>query len=203
MLVEQPPHFVRLLWPGLWRKSGSEKCVYLTFDDGPHPELTDYVLALLEKYNIKATFFCVGDNVRKYPEVFERIKTSGHDVGNHTMHHLRGFEHSCEVYLNDVAEAQGLIQSHFFRPPHGRVTFKQLRALKEKYTIVMWDVITRDYNQKLKPEQVFNIVKKYTRNGSVIVFHDSDKAGKNLLGALEPSIIWLKEQGYVFKKLED
>ena len=125
MIIEQPPHIVRLLWPGLWRRTQKPKCVYLTFDDGPHPVLTPQVLAILKKYDIKATFFCVGDNARKYPEILNQVRTEGHEVGNHTMHHLRGFEHSCEAYVNDVAEAQTYLNSRYFRPPHGRIGPKQ------------------------------------------------------------------------------
>lgn len=177
--------------------------VYLTFDDGPNPETTQQVLDILAKHGIRATFFCVGDNVRKYPEEFAKLSAAGHVVGNHTMHHLRGFSTSCQNYLSDIAEADALIQSSLFRPPHGRITWRQLFALRRRYTIVFWDVITRDYNRKLTPEKVLGIVKHYTRNGSIIVFHDSVKAAPNMLHALEPAILWLKEQGYDFGTLDE
>ena len=203
MFIEQPPHFVRLLWPGIWRIPQKEKCIYLTFDDGPNTSVTPFVLEILARYSIKATFFCVGDNAKKHPDVLARIRAEGHDVGNHTMHHLRGFEHTCEEYLSDVKEAQGYVNATLFRPPYGRITFKQLRELKRIYRVVMWDVITCDYNKKLKPQQIIDIVKKYTRNGSIIVFHDSLKAQNNVLNALEPSIQWLLKQGYSLKLLSD
>ena len=183
MFIEQPPHFVRRIWPGVWRVPQKDKSVYLTFDDGPNTTVTPQVLEILKRYHIKATFFCVGDNAKKNPQVLARIREEGHDVGNHTMHHLRGFEHSCEDYLNDVQEAQGYVNAKLFRPPHGRVTLKQLRARKKNYKVGMWDVIRRDYNKGLSPEQVGNIVKRYTSNGSVIVLNDSRKEQNNVLNS--------------------
>lgn len=180
-----------------------EHKVYLTFDDGPNPETTQQVLDILNRYHIKATFFCVGDNVRKYPEEFAKLSANGHIVGNHTMHHLRGFSTPKQTYLDDIAEANSYIHSELFRPPHGRIHWNQLSALRKQYKIVFWDVITRDYNAKLPPERIIRIVKHYTRNGSIIVFHDSLKAKRNLLGALEPSIQWLIAQGYTFGTLDE
>lgn len=202
MFIEQPPHFLRLIWKGTWRKKQSgKKVVYLTFDDGPSPITTPKLLDLLDENGIKATFFCVGDNVRKHPDLFEEIKNRGHQVGNHTMHHLKGFCTDYDTYIRDVTLADKLIQSHLMRPPYGRIKPKQLRELSKKYEMVMWDVITRDYNPKLTPEKVFAIVKQYTRNGSIIVFHDSEKAANNMFGALVPSIHFLKENGYSFELL--
>jgi len=176
--------------------------VYLTFDDGPIPEVTPFVLNLLEEYGIKATFFCVGDNVRKYPEVFEQIKVAGHQVGNHTFNHLQGFKYSTIKYTKNVEKADKYIKSPLFRPPHGQFHFFQLLMLVRKYKIVMWDVITRDYNGELSGEFVLNIVKEYTRNGSIIVFHDSLKAEKNMKYALPKAIEFLIEEGYKFDVLK-
>jgi peptidoglycan/xylan/chitin deacetylase (PgdA/CDA1 family) len=202
MLIEQTPKVFRAFFPGaIWRLPQKEKTAYLTFDDGPIPEVTPFVLDLLDKYNIKATFFCVGDNVRKYPEVFEQIRKAGHQVGNHTFNHLQGFKCSTKYYERNAEKADGYIDSPLFRPPHGQFRFPQLLALRKKYKIVMWDVITRDYNQSLSGEFVLNIVKKYVRNGSIIVFHDSLKAEKNLKYALPETIEFLIREGYRFDVL--
>ena len=199
MFIERPPFCLRWLWHGVWRrKQAGRKVVYLTFDDGPCPDTTPLLLDILERNNIKATFFCVGDNVRKFPDLFAELKRRGHHVGNHTMHHLKGFRVDYQTYIDDVAEADGYIDSTLMRPPYGRIKWSQLHTLRQKYTVVFWDVITRDYNACLTPEQVLRIVKRYTRNGSIIVFHDSKKAAKNMLAVIQPAIDFLKSEGYDF-----
>lgn len=193
---------MRWIWHGIWRrKVAGKRQVYLTFDDGPCPETTPQLLDILDRNGIKATFFCVGDNVRKYPELFAELIRRGHRVGNHTMHHLKGFRTACQTYVADVEMADSLIGSSLLRPPYGRIRLSQLRRLRSKYTIVFWDVITRDYNRKLSPEFVCGVVRRYARNGSVIVFHDSLKASKNMLAAIQPSIDYLKAEGYTFALL--
>ena len=200
MFIEQPPWFYRVLFPGtIWRIPGKEKCVYLTFDDGPIPGITPWVLDVLEKYDIKATFFCVGDNVRKYPEVFKMILERGHRVGNHTFNHIQGIQYWTKNYVANVEKAAEAIESNLFRPPHGHMRRPQVFRLRKKYKIIMWDVVTRDYSPHMTPKGVFNVVKNYTRNGSIIVFHDSIKAERNIRGTLPKAIEWLKEQGYTFK----
>lgn len=203
MFIEQPPLLYRLLFPeAIWRvKHKNRKVVYLTFDDGPVAEVTPWVLDLLDAHDIKATFFLVGDNVRRNPEIFKEIKRRGHSWGNHTMHHLQGMKVTTMRYMRDVTEADNLIGSILFRPPHGLLRWKQAAALKAHYNIVMYDLVTRDYSKKLTPEQVIENVKHYTRNGSIIVFHDSLKAERNLREALPAAIKWLKEQGYEFCRL--
>lgn len=200
MFIEQPPLAYRILFPeALWRiKRRGAKVVYLTFDDGPIPEVTPWVLDLLDKYGIKATFFLVGDNVRRSPELFEEIKRRGHSYGNHTMHHLQGMKVSSLRYMRDITEADSLIDSTLFRPPHGILRWAQAAAIKNHYNIVMYDLVTRDYSRKLTPERVLENVKRYARNGSIIVFHDSLKARENLTYALPRAIEWLKSQGYEF-----
>lgn len=200
MFIEQPPLAYRILFPeALWRiKRHGAKVVYLTFDDGPIPEVTPWVLDLLDKYGIKATFFLVGDNVRRSPELFEEIKRRGHSYGNHTMHHLQGMKVTSLRYMRDITEADALIDSTLFRPPHGILRWAQAAAIKNHYNIVMYDLVTRDYSKKLTPERVLENVKRYVRNGSIIVFHDSLKARKNLTFALPHAIEWLKSQGYEF-----
>ncbi len=202
MIIEQPPLLYRLLYPEtIWRiKIPNQKTVYLTFDDGPIPEVTPWVLNLLGHYNVKATFFCVGDNVRKHGYLFNEIIDRGHEVGNHTFHHLQGWLTRSKKFLEDSKEAGRLIGSNLFRPPHGHMIFPQPLLLKKcGYKIIMWDVVTRDYNAKLSPERVFENVKKYTRDGSIIVFHDSLKAERNMKYALPRAIEWLQEQGYTFE----
>lgn len=178
-----------------------EKKVYLTFDDGPIPEITPWVLDLLDRHHIKATFFLVGDNVRKHPEEFQMLLERGHRVGNHTFNHIRGFEFLSRNYLANTDKANELIHTNLFRPPHGHMRWLQYMVLKRKYTIVMWDLVTRDYSNKLNGKQVFAKVKKYVRNGSIITFHDSLKAEANMKYALPRTIAWLKEQGYSFGTL--
>lgn len=203
MLIEQPSLLYRLLFPeALWRiKRRRHRTVYLTFDDGPIPEVTPWVLDLLDHYGIKATFFMVGDNVRRHPELFEEIKRRGHSWGNHTMHHLQGFKVKSHRYMRDITEADQLIDSPLFRPPHGLIRWSQAAAIKRRYNIVMYDLVTRDYSKRLTAEQVLNNVKRFSRNGSIIVFHDSLKAESKLRWALPRAIEWLKSQGYEFQSL--
>jgi len=203
MLIEQPPILYRLFFPeAIWRiKRRGRKVVYLTFDDGPIPEVTPWVLDLLDKENVKATFFLVGDNVRKHPELFEELKRHGHSYGNHTMHHVQGLKTSTRSYLRDIEEADALIDSSLFRPPHGIMRFSQSRALRNHYNIVMYDLITRDYDSSIRPDKILRNVMDYARNGSIIVFHDSLRSERNLRYALPRAIEWLKKEGYEFLPL--
>lgn len=199
MLIEQPPRLARALYPdAIWRMNPKEKKVYLTFDDGPIPSITPWVLRLLSERCIKATFFLVGDNVRKHPDEYHMLLEEGHRTGNHTFNHIRGFEYSTSDYMANTEKANTLIGSNLFRPPHGHMLYGQYNALKKKYTIIMWDLVTRDYSKKLNEEQVLHNVKRYTRNGSIITFHDSLKAEKNMKYALPRALDWLEEQGYAF-----
>ena len=199
-LIEQPPLLYRLLFPeAMWRiNRRGRKVVYLTFDEGPIPEVTPWVLDLLDAEGIKATFFMVGDNVRRHPEVFEEVKRRGHSYGNHTMHHLQGFKVTSMTYMRDITEADRLIDSHLFRPPHGIIRWRQAKAIKSRYNIVMYDLVSRDYSKRLRPNQVFDNVRRYARPGSIIVFHDSLKAERNMKAALPLAIKWLKNEGYEF-----
>jgi len=202
MLIEQIPYLFRGVYYGAtWRKSRHEKVIYLTFDDGPIPEITPWVLDILDQYQIKATFFCVGENVMRYPEVYQDILSRGHRTGNHTYNHLRGFFKETRCYLDNVEKASQYIDSDLFRPPHGEMRRAQLKVLRKKYQVIQWDLITRDYNSKLSEEKVLSIVKRYSRNGSIIVFHDSLKAERNLRYALPKAIEFLIEKGYRFNTL--
>ncbi len=202
MIIEQPPKFFRALYPqATFRMDPSVKAVYLTFDDGPIPEVTPWVLSLLDKYSIKATFFMVGDNVRKHPEEFKMVVDAGHRIGNHTYNHIRGFEYSAERYLANVKLANELLRTDLFRPPHGHIGFRQYHTLKRHCRIIMWDLVTRDYSKRKGPDDVLNNVKRYVRNGSIITFHDSLKSWNNgnLQYALPKAIEYLKSEGYEFK----
>lgn len=181
----------------------SDKAVYLTFDDGPIPQSTPWLIDTLDRYGVKATFFMVGDNVRKYPELLELIKSKGHRLGNHTYNHIGGLRHMHREYLLNVQKADDAIHSGLFRPPHGWMTQPQYLTLRKRYTIIMWDLVTRDYSSLLTADDVFNNIKTYTRNGSIITFHDSLKSIDKLKTALPRSIEWLKEQGYEFKVFDE
>ena len=194
MFIEQPPEFFRKLYPGaVWRMDPNEKAVYLTFDDGPIPEVTPWVLDLLDKHNIKATFFMVGDNIRKHPDEFRMVVERGHRIGNHTFNHIRGFEYTAKNYLGNTEQAkifmemggdincnvEKVLYPLLFRPPHGHMFANQYLTLKRTYKIVMWDLVTRDYSKKLRGPQVLANVMRYARNGSIITFHDSLKSWCN------------------------
>ena len=200
MFIEQPPQFVRQLYPrACWRMNASEKSVYLTFDDGPIPEVTPWVLDVLDKYHIKATFFMVGDNVRKHTDEYQMVVERGHRIGNHTYNHLKGFEEGADRYIANVDKADCFLTTNLFRPPHGLMRMSQYKVLSERYRIIMWDLVTRDYNAKLTGEQVLSKVKRYVRNGSIITFHDSLRSVENLRYALPRAIEWLQSEGYEFK----
>lgn len=204
MLIERPPICFRLTVPGgLFRRHepGHQHAVYLTFDDGPIPEVTPWVLDVLDRYGIKATFFMVGDNVRKHPDVYDEVVRRGHRIGNHTMHHVSGFRLTRRSYLRDVAEARQYIDSDLFRPPHGWLRPRQTWALHEQFRVVMFDLVTRDYSKWLRPQDVVRNVKRFARDGSVIVFHDSLKSWPRLQEALPRALEWLIEQGYEFRLL--
>lgn len=203
MFIEQVPEIIRLLFPkALWRMNPKEKAVYLTFDDGPIPIVTPWVVDLLKQYDIKATFFMVGDNVRKHPQEFQYVVDNGHRIGNHTFNHLKGFITSTDRYVENVELADKFIQSNLFRPPHGFVNHKLYNKLSKNYKFVMWDLVTRDYSYRMCGKDVLANVKKYTRNGSIITFHDSLRSESNLKYALPLAIEWLLEQGYSFKVFE-
>ena len=200
MIIEQPAIYLRWLYPkAYWRMDRHEKAVYLTFDDGPIPEATPFILDTLKEFDAKATFFMVGDNVRKYPELYERILAEGHQVGNLTHNHIGGLRHTIKEYSYNVEKANAYIKSHYVRPPHGWMRMGQYAWLSRKYKVVMWDLVTRDYSKWMTAEDVVNNVKRYARNGSIITFHDSLKSIDKLHTALPESLEWLRSQGYEFK----
>ena len=200
MIIERPARYIRWFYPhATWRMDPNEHAVYLTFDDGPIPEATPFILKTLEAYGAKATFFVVGDNVRKYPELFQQIIDGGHHVGNHTMNHIGSFKHWTTTYIINTFQANELVHAHLFRPPHGWMRHSVYYWLKKYFRVVMWDVLTRDYSKWMTAEDVVNNVKTLTRNGSIITFHDSLKSIDKLQTALPEALRWLQEQGYAFK----
>lgn len=200
------PKILRFFYPSfLWEMPKGEKKLYLTFDDGPHPTITPQVLEILKKFNAKATFFCIGNNVNKYKETFELIKKEGHSVGNHTFNHERGWKTKTSDYIKSVKEADALIQSPLFRPPHGRIKSSQIRAIKnlrisksQNLKIVAWTVISYDWDKSLSPEDCFNNVIKNSDDGSIIVFHDSEKAVDNMIPALTKVLEYYTDKGFTF-----
>jgi peptidoglycan-N-acetylglucosamine deacetylase len=200
------PWWIRKFFPGcIWDIKTTEKTIYLSFDDGPHPTITPFVLNELKKYNAKATFFCIGDNVRKFPDVYQRVINEGHAIGNHTMHHINGWENTDGDYLNDITAAKKYISSSLFRPPYGRIKRSQLRRLSNtnyKLSTIMWSVLAGDWVASLTPEKCFEQVKNNIYPGSIIVFHDSEKAYESMQYALPKVLEHFNRQGYCFKKIE-
>lgn len=208
-MVHRVPFFLPWLYPDLiWRIPTLEKEIYLTFDDGPVPGPTDFVIETLRKYNCKATFFCIGDNVRRHPEVFKKIREEDHVIGNHTFNHLKGWSTPLTEYVENVRKfdeqlrmKNGMLKIELFRPPYGRITRSQIRSLKD-YKIIMWDVLTIDYNKNVSPEACLKNSVAATRNGSIVVFHDSLKAERNMMYALPRFIEHFLKEGYEFKSIK-
>lgn len=204
MIIEQPAVFLRWIYPhAIWRMDKREKAVYLTFDDGPIPEATPFILNTLERYGAKATFFMVGENAQKYPHLLQEVKARGHRIGNHTYNHIGGFRWWSWLYLANVVKANKILKTDLFRPPHGWMKVMQYRVLRHcGFKVVMWDVVTRDYSRRLSAEDVLYNVKHYTRPGSIITFHDSLKSIDKLKHALPEALQWLTQEGYEFKVFE-
>jgi peptidoglycan/xylan/chitin deacetylase (PgdA/CDA1 family) len=199
----RPPLYLRRLYPGVtWSYPCAEKVLYLTFDDGPIPEVTPQVLSLLKSYNAQATFFCIGENVEKHPDVYKQVQEAGHRIGNHTYHHYNSWKVRYRDFIKDVDKAQRFIQSDLFRPPYGKLTARTLYMLRKQYRIIMWDVISCDFDTKVSKEDVLQNVLTHAENGSIIVFHDSIKASKNMLYALPEVLKYFSEKGYVFRKID-
>lgn len=202
-LLYQFPTWLQRLYTGVvWRKDSSSKVVYLTFDDGPIPECTPAVLDILARYGVKASFFMVAANAERYPELLMRVRSEGHTVGNHTYHHMRGYQSCIQNYVADALRGESVLATKLFRPPHGRMRYSQKNAmLAAGYTIYLWDVLTHDYNPRYSVEKILSVVKRYTRNGSIIVMHDSIKSRDRMLKVLPLVIEWLQSEGYQLEAL--
>ncbi len=205
MYLTYSPFWLQWFYPTLtWHKNRKEKFIYLTFDDGPIPVVTPFVLNCLKDFHAKATFFCIGDNVHKYPEIYSQVLSAGHSVGNHTYNHLKGWKSNNEEYLADIKRCGELVDSALFRPPYGKIKKKQINDIGRHFPgvkIIMWDVLSGDFDSSLTPEQVTGNVLKHVRNGSIIVFHDSVKAFPRLQHALPTVVEKLRSLGYQFKVL--
>lgn len=204
MASVRPPALVRALLPGrVWRMPAHERALYLTFDDGPIPAVTPWVLDTLAAHAAKATFFVVGANAERHPGLLARLRAEGHSIGNHTYSHLNGWRAPLREYLADTARAQALTGTRLFRPPYGRMTPAQARALRASHSLVMWDVLSRDYDPAATPEGCLDRVLRHARPGSIIVLHDSLKAEPRLRHALPRALAALLAQGYVFRALPE
>jgi peptidoglycan/xylan/chitin deacetylase (PgdA/CDA1 family) len=205
MYLVKTPWWLRTLYPSLeWRRKGTDKNIYLSFDDGPHETATPFVLDQLKQYNAKASFFCIGKNVAAYPELYQNIIAAGHTIGNHTQSHVNGWKTKDEVYLQDIAEASALIHSDLFRPPYGRIKRSQVKKLKRQNPntkIIMWDVLSGDFDADLTPDACLGYVVYHARPGSIVVFHDSAKALNRLQYALPKTLEHFTKEGYTFKAL--
>ena len=204
MYLVKTPKFIQSLFPNFtWKIPTQEKVIYLTFDDGPIPEVTPWVLEQLEKFDAKATFFCVGDNIKKYADVFERVVRAGHSVGNHTFNHLSGWAAENIPFFHNVRRCARLVDSDLFRPPYGRLKPKQSQFLQRHYRIVMWDVLSGDFDEKISKEQCLDNVTKNAGNGSIVVFHDSLKAWDKLEFVLPKILQHYSEKGFRFEALSE
>ena len=204
------PNFIQRFFPNIiWKKTTDEKKIWLTFDDGPEEEVTEYILETLKRLNIKASFFLIGKNIQEFPELTKEIIKGGHIVGNHSFSHLNGYKSKKEEYIYDIELGQKLINEKLvemgitnkikiFRPPYGRILPRQIKSLKENYKIVMWDVFSWDFKKNISPEKIYNNVIDNVTEGSILVFHNNKKSLNNLKLTLEDTLIKLKEKGFVF-----
>ena len=199
------PSWIKWVYPSfVWQMPGDEKALYLTFDDGPHPTITPIVLDLLFKYNAKATFFCIGDRVKRYPEIMQRIIQEGHAIGNHTQHHVNGWASTDRDYLDQVNQAAEFIPSKLFRPPYGRIKRSQAGLLqKEGYKVVMWTILSADYDHKLSKEECLSRVVRRIESGDIYLFHDSEKGEERMLAVLPSLLKVATDKGFLFKKIEE
>lgn len=207
MFLHKSNFLFRWVYPRfLWKMPNIEKVIYLTFDDGPIPEVTEFVLSQLIHYQAKATFFCIGDNVRKHPEIFQKLIEGGHSIGSHTFNHLNGWKSGNLAYIENFEKCNQLlaekkVKTNFFRPPYGRIKKAQAEEILKTHSVVMWDVLSGDFSQELSPETVLKKSIRYTQNGSIVVFHDSLKARRNLEYALPRYLEHFSKKGFVFKSL--
>ena len=199
------PSLLKRVFPSMvWSVSTKEKIIYLTFDDGPTPDITDWTLNLLKNYNAQATFFCIGKNVEENPETYKRIVEDGHGIGNHTHNHLKGWRTSTKDYIENINTASHLIKSNLFRPPYGRITPQQAKVItKKRFRIIMWTILSLDWDNTVTKEKCATNVIKNASAGDIIVFHDSVKASRNMKYALPKVLENFSNKGYVFKRIPE
>lgn len=202
MYLIKTPWWLRALYPSfIWKINTNQKVLYLTFDDGPHATETPFVLDQLKRYDAKATFFCIGNNVVQHPNIYDRILAEGHAVGNHTFNHLNGWKTKDEEYINDIDKAAKEIDSTLFRPPYGRITRFQSSVISRQSSIIMWDVLSGDFDTDLQPQRCLANVLYHSKKGSIIVFHDSSKAWERMSFCLPRLLEHFTQEGYQFKAL--
>ena len=210
MYSVRPGLLTRKIYPSaVWRIPAKEKKIFLTFDDGPVPEITPWVLTVLKQFKAKAVFFCVGENIEKHPDVFQQIISEGHSIGNHTYNHINGWKTKTKDYLENVKRFDSAVNLKFqfstlkplFRPPYGRMKSSQFSILNSQFSIIMWDVLSGDFDQTISEEKCLQNVLTKTRQGSIVVFHDSIKAKKNLFYALPKFLEHFSQRGFSFESL--
>ena len=202
-MLFRPPPLLRRIYPSLiWHFPNEQNGLFLTFDDGPCPEMTPWVLDILDKYNAKATFFCLGKNVEMHPHLYAEIIQRGHATGNHSYSHLKGWGMETNTYIRDVDTAADYIESNLFRPPYGRISPNQAKMLSDRYRIIMWNVLSQDYSRSLSRKRCTKRVIRDMRPGAIVVFHDSVKSAQNLWYALPLVLRSLRERGWVAKPIE-
>ena len=193
------PSLTKYLFPSLvWKKNTDQKKIWITFDDGPNEKVTPYLLNVLEKFDIKATFFIIGNQAKKYPELVKLIINNGHKIGNHSFSHLNGFSANNNKYLEDIEQAKKYIDSDIFRPPYGKITPFQIKKLKKDFKIIMWDIMSWDFKENIYPNKIYKNVIDNVENGSIILFHNNLKSYNNLKNSLEIILEKLKDKGYQF-----
>lgn len=203
-ILVKPNSILRAIYPGgVWKIPSNHKDIYLTFDDGPHPEITEFVLNELRRVGAKATFFCIGKNAEAHPRFLEKIRREGHSIGNHSYSHLNGWRSGFSDYISDVQKCDAIVKSPLFRPPYGRISWRQFFKIKSSYKVILWDVLALDYRQDLDADHCINIVMKHVSNGSIVTFHDSEKAWPRLKYALPEILNRLISQGFTLKAIPE
>lgn len=193
------PLFLRLFYPSLiWKMPSGKKQLFLTFDDGPHPEITLEVLRILDQFGAKATFFCVGENVQRYPETYQLLLENGHKTGNHSFNHLKGWKTPTANYCENIERAEDWIRSDLFRPPYGKIKSLQISKIRKKYRIIMWSVLTHDFDRMMRPEDCLSLTLNHVTDGSIVVFHDSEKARERMLYVLPRLLEIYTAKGFTF-----
>lgn len=200
-LIKSPKILQYLFADFLWKIDTNEKVIYLTFDDGPHPVITPWIIDLMNKYNAKGTFFLIGDAVSRHPDLYQLYKANGHQVGNHTYKHIKGWLSRKKNYLKEIAKCAKIVESNLFRPPYGQINLQAIQEIKKKYKVVMWDVLSWDFDTKTSAKTCLSNVINSSKEGSIIVFHENEKSIKNIMYALPKVLEHFTKLGYEFKAI--
>ena len=199
--IKTPKILQRLFVDFLWKIDTDEKVIYLTFDDGPHPVITPWIIDLMNQYDAKGTFFLIGDAVSRYPDLYQLYKANGHQVGNHTYKHIKGWQSRKKNYLKEIAQCAEVVDSSLFRPPYGQINLNAIREIKKQYRVVMWDVLSCDFDTENSSEICLSNVINYSKKGSIVVFHENEKSMKNIMYALPKVLDYFTKLGYLFKAI--